>query len=92
MMEDPLYLQEPQEDSASSASRQEGAQSGRLSVAFVVLGVLVALFVPILGPLLALILGIIYRRSWGAIALIVLGGFFLLVHLVFNILVPMFTR
>jgi hypothetical protein len=90
-MEDPFRLYESQEEPNNQAPPQAGASQGRLGIIFIIMGILVALFVPIVGPLLALILGIIYRKSAGAIALIILGGFFLAVHLVFNILIPLFA-
>lgn len=90
-MEDPFTHIEPQGQAGDPESGGEIAQRGSLGLSLIIIGVLLALFVPILGPIIALIMGIVIRKTPGAIALIVLGGFFISVHLVFNILVPLFT-
>lgn len=81
---------QPQEQAESAEPGQVPVQRGSTGITMIIFGILLALFVPIVGPVTALIMGIVMRKTPGAILLTALGGFFIAFHIVFNFLFPIF--
>jgi hypothetical protein len=67
-----------------SGQYQPEQQRPRLSVLFIVIMILLAVFIPYLGPFSVLVVGLIFMRRIGSKALIITGA----VMLILNILVP----